>query len=492
MDKYDIYRDIAERTAGDIYIGVVGPVRTGKSTFIKRFMDLAVLPNIENENERERTRDELPQSANGKAVMTTEPKFIPKDAAEVTIGDNVNLKVRMIDCVGYVVDEAEGYMDGESARMVNTPWTKEPMPFVKAAEIGTKKVINDHSTIGVVVTTDGSVTDIDRESYVEAEERVIEELKAINKPFVIVLNTDKPFSDETDELKAELEEKYNSPVLALNCAQLKEEDINNILESVLMEFPVSQISIDIPGWLDALSLDHWLKASVIDAFRKTAEKIDKLKTVKADISAVDENEYIKKLYIDNINMGTGTVEAEAKLFDELFYKILSETVSMPVENDAELISVLKNLAETKKCYDKYERAFNDANARGYGIVTPTVENIVLEKPEAFKQGSRYGVRLKAKGETIHVIKTDVETVVEPVIGNEEQSKQFLNEVMKDYESDPSKMMELNIFGRTLDNLISEGMYSKIYNMPEDARVKLKTTLQKIMNEGSGSLICIIL
>lgn len=491
MDKYDIYRDIAERTDGDIYIGVVGPVRTGKSTFIKRFMDMLVIPNIENENERERTKDELPQSANGRTVMTTEPKFIPKTAAKISIGDNVNLKVRMIDCVGYLVNGAEGHMDGDSARMVNTPWTNEPIPFIEAAEMGTKKVINDHSTIGIVVTTDGSVTDIERSSYESAEERVINELKSINKPFVVLLNTDKPFSPETERLRDRLKEKYDCSVMAVNCDRLKEEDIASILETVLMEFPVMEVRVDIPGWLDALNNDHWLKQSVIDSFRKTAENMDKLKTIKEDLN-VDKNEHIKRLYIDSIDMGTGCVDAEAKLADELFYKVLSETVDMPVENDAGLMEVLKTLAETKRRFNKYERAFSDADARGYGIVTPTIDNITLEKPETFKQGSRYGIRLKARGETIHVIKTDVETRVEPVIGTEEQSRQFLDEVMKDFENDPAKIWELNIFGRTLDNLISEGMYNKIYNMPEDAQIKLKSTLQKILNEGNGSLICIIL
>ena len=492
MDKYDIYRDIAERTDGDIYIGVVGPVRTGKSTFIKRFMDLLVLPNMENENERERTKDELPQSANGRTIMTTEPKFIPKEAAQISLDDSVKVKVRMIDCVGYLVNGAEGHMDGDTARMVNTPWTDKPIPFAEAAEIGTEKVINDHSTIGIVVTTDGSITDIPRESYENAEERVINELKSINKPYVVLLNTVRPYEAETESLKNKLEEKYSSAVIPVNCAQLKEDDISGILETVLMEFPVMEVGIDMPGWLDSLPNDHWLKNSVIESFRKTAEEIDRLKTVRDNLNTAGDNEYIQRLYVENIDLGTGTVNAEAKLAEELFYRVLSETVDMPVGSDAELIEVLKNLAGTKKSYDRYERAFADAEARGYGIVMPSAEGVSLEKPEMFKQGSRYGVRLKAKGETVHIIKTDVETTVEPVIGTEEQSRLFLEEIMRDFEKDPGSVWQLNIFGRTLDSLINEGLCSKAYNMPEEAQTKLKAALQKILNEGSGGLICIIL
>lgn len=490
MDKYDIYADIAERTDGDIYIGVVGPVRTGKSTFIKRFMDLAVIPNIENENEKNRTRDELPQSANGKTVMTTEPKFIPKEAAKISLGDNVNLKVRMIDCVGFVVDGAE-YDDGENARMVSTPWTNDPVEFSLAAEIGTKKVIDEHSTIGIVVTTDGSVTDIGRLNYEQAEERTINELKDTNKPFVVVLNTQKPYAPQTEELKTKMEAKYGCTVLPINCAQLKDEDISLIFESVLSEFPVAEIRLDVPEWFYALDNTHSLKESVIDSLRELCLKTEKLKSVKEDIAGI-KNENIKKLYIESIDMGTGIVEGELKLLEELYYKALTETVNMPVESDSELISVLKDLAETKKKYDKYERAFLDADERGYGIVLPSRESISLEKPEAFKKGSTYGVRIKAKGETIHVIKTDVETSFEPVIGTEEQTKRFLENVLADFENDPEKLWSLNIFGRTLDNLINEGMYNKVYNMPDEAKLKLKATLQKILNEGNGTLICIIL
>ena len=492
MDQFDIYKDIAERTNGDIYIGVVGPVRTGKSTFIKRFMDLLVLPNIENAYTKERTKDELPQSASGKTVMTTEPKFVPNEAVEIHLGDNAKFKVRMIDCVGYLVPGAEGHMDGETPRMVNTPWSSKPMPFVEAAELGTKKVINDHSTIGVVVTTDGSITDIPRENYIEAEERVVNELKSINKPFVIVLNTTKPFSPETDELKTQLSEKYGVTVIPLNCAQIKEDDINDIIEKILLEFPVMEVQIQLPNWMDTLDYDHWLKRDIMLSLKELLPQIDRLKGVKSCVNSLDGNDHIRKVYIDNINLGEGSVNAEISLEDGLFYQILSETIDMPVSSDSELISIIKKLSEIKKDYDKFETALGDVRRKGYGIVSPAFEEIKLDKPETFKQGSRYGIKLKARGESIHMIKADIETEVAPIVGSEEQSQEFIADVMKEYEQDPSKIWELNIFGRTLDALVNEGMQNKIYRMPEDAQLKLQETLQKIINEGSGGLICIIL
>ena len=490
MDKSDIYADIAERTGGDIYIGVVGPVRSGKSTFIKRFMDMVVLPNIEDENERMRATDELPQSANGRTIMTTEPKFIPKEAVNVTLGENTRMKVRMIDCVGFMVEGAEGGMDGDRERLVNTPWDKEPVSFGDAAEKGTRKVINDHSTIGIVITTDGSVTDIERSAYEKAEEKTINELKAINKPFVVLLNSSRPFSSETERLKESLEEKYGARVIAVNCAQLKDDDIAQILESVLYEFPVMEVRVDMPAWLDELESSHWLKIALIGYMRNISDSIGSLKSIKDCLK--QDNDYVRKLYIDAVDMGTGCVDASLLLADGLFYSILSETAGVDVNDDRQLISVLKSLAEAKKNYDRYERAFCDAAARGYGIVTPSSDTVKIEKPELFKQGGRYGVRLKAKGEAIHVIKTDVETRVEPVIGGEDEARRFLEKVIRDYENDPTDMLGLDIFGRSMDSLINEGMTGKAINIPDDAKLKLKDTLQKILNEGNGSLICIIL
>ncbi len=492
MEKFDIYKDIAERTGGDIYIGVVGPVRTGKSTFIKRFMDLLVLPNIANTYTRERAKDELPQSASGRTIMTTEPKFVPNEAVEISLGDNTDFRVRMIDCVGYLVPEAEGHMDGETPRMVHTPWSEEPMPFLEAAEMGTKKVITDHSTIGMVITTDGSVTDIPRENYEEAEERVIAELKEIGKPFIILLNTATPYSDGTQALRGELAEKYEVPVMAVNAAQLKAEDIRKILEEMLYQFPIRELRFFFPGWVETLEPEHWLKSGMVEALKGVMEKADKLADVPEAVEGLAEQEFLKKAYTDHILPGEGAADIALTFDDGLFYRILSETVNLPIENDYALISTIRMLSETKQEYDKIAAALSDVKRKGYGVVTPVFEEITLEKPEVFKQGSRYGIKLRAKGESIHLIKADVETEVSPIIGNEEQSREFIDHLISDYEEEPEKIWDLNIFGRTLSSMVSDGMQNKIYRMPEDAQMKLQETLQKIVNEGSGGLICIIL
>lgn len=492
MEKFDIYKDIAERTGGDIYIGVVGPVRTGKSTFIKRFMDLLVLPNIANAYTRERAKDELPQSASGKTIMTTEPKFVPNEAVEISLGDNTDFRVRMIDCVGYLVPEAEGHMDGETPRMVHTPWSEEPMPFLEAAEMGTKKVITDHSTIGMVVTTDGSVTEIPRENYEEAEDRVVAELKEMGKPFIILLNTATPYSDGTQALRGELEEKYEVPVMAVNAAQLKAEDIRKILEEMLYQFPIRELRFFFPGWVETLEPEHWLKNGIVEALKGVMEHTDKLADIPAAVEGLAEQEYLKKAYTDHILPGEGAADIALTFDDGLFYRILSETVNLPIENDYALISTIRMLSETKQEYDKIAAALSDVKRKGYGVVTPVFEEITLEKPEVFKQGSRYGIKLRAKGESIHLIKADVETEVSPIIGNEEQSREFIDHLISDYEEEPEKIWDLNIFGRTLSSMVSDGMQNKIYRMPEDAQMKLQETLQKIVNEGSGGLICIIL
>ena len=492
MEKFDIYKDIAERTGGDIYIGVVGPVRTGKSTFIKRFMDLLVLPNIANTYTRERAKDELPQSASGRTIMTTEPKFVPNEAVEISLGDNTDFRVRMIDCVGYLVPEAEGHMDGETPRMVHTPWSEEPMPFLEAAEMGTKKVITDHSTIGMVVTTDGSVTEIPRENYEEAEERVIAELKEMGKPFIILLNTATPYSDGTQALRGELAEKYEVPVMAVNAAQLKAEDIRKILEEMLYQFPIRELRFFFPGWVETLEPEHWLKSGMVEALKGVMEKADKLADVPEAVEGLAEQEFLKKAYTDHILPGEGAADIALTFDDGLVYRILSETVNLPIENDYALISTIRMLSETKQEYDKIAAALSDVKRKGYGVVTPVFEEITLEKPEVFKQGSRYGIKLRAKGESIHLIKADVETEVSPIIGNEEQSREFIDHLISDYEEEPEKIWDLNIFGRTLSSMVSDGMQNKIYRMPEDAQMKLQETLQKIVNEGSGGLICIIL
>lgn len=492
MGAYDIYRDIAERTNGDIYIGVVGPVRTGKSTFIKRFMDLLVLPNIENNYIRERAKDELPQSASGRTIMTTEPKFVPNEAVEISLGENTDFRVRMIDCVGYLVPEAEGHMDGEMPRMVHTPWSEEPMPFVEAAEAGTKKVITDHSTVGIVVTTDGSVTELDRENYLEAEARVIKELQAMGKPFVVLLNTAMPYGEEARSLREEMEEQYGVPVLAVNVAQLKAEDIRNILEKILYRFPLKELRFYCPGWVETLEDDHWLKQEMIEALKKLMSQTERLEDVEPALTGLSEAEHLKNAHTEHMLPGEGAADIGLNFCDGLFYEILSETVDLPIENDYSLVETIKLLSQVKKEYDKISGALGDVRRKGYGVVTPAFEEITLEKPEVFKQGNRYGIKLRAKGESIHMIKADVETEVSPIIGNEEQSHEFIDKLIADYESEPEKIWDLNIFGRTLSAMVNDGMQNKIYRMPEDAQMKLQETLQKIVNEGSGGLICIIL
>lgn len=492
MEKFDIYKDIALRTDGDIYIGVVGPVRTGKSTFIKRFMDLLVLPNIQNAHTRERARDELPQSASGKNIMTTEPKFVPNEAVQITLGDHTDMRVRMIDCVGYLVPEAEGHMDGETPRMVHTPWSDAPMPFLEAAEMGTRKVITDHSTIGIVVTTDGSVTELARENYLEAEERVVAELKEMGKPFVMLLNTAMPYGEGAQALGRELELEYGVPVIPVNVAQLKAEDIKRILERVLYQFPMREIRFYFPGWVETLEEDHWLKKELFDGLKEVMGKTEKLADVAEAVSCLQERDFLQKVFTDKVLAGEGATDVTLTFDDTLFYRILSETVDLPIENDYSLISTIRMLCETKKEYDKISTALSDVKRKGYGVVTPVFEEITLEKPEVFKQGSRYGIKLRAKGESIHLIRADVETEVSPIIGNEEQSREFIDNLIADYEAEPEKIWDLNIFGRTLSSMVSDGMQNKIYRMPEDAQMKLAETLQKIVNEGSGGLICIIL
>ena len=484
MDGYDIYRDIAERT--------VGPVRTGKSTFIKRFMDLLVLPNIENTYTRERAKDELPQSASGRNIMTTEPKFVPNEAVEISVGDNTDFRVRMIDCVGYLVPEAEGHMDGDMPRMVHTPWSETTMPFAEAAETGTCKVITDHSTVGIVVTTDGSVTELDRENYLEAEARVIAELQALGKPFVVLLNTATPYAQETQTLRAEMETQYGVPVLAVNVAQLKADDIRAILERILYRFPLKELRFYFPGWVETLEEEHWLKQEMIASLKQTMERANRLEDIVPAVTEMTQAEHLKKADTERILPGEGAAEISLSFADGLFYQILSETVDIPIENDYALVETIRMLSEIKKEYDKISGALGEVKRKGYGVVTPAFEEITLEKPEVFRQGNRYGIQLKAKGESIHLIKADVETEVSPIIGNEEQSKEFIDHLIADYATDPDKIWDLNIFGRTLRSMINDGMQNKIYRMPEDAQMKLQETLQKIVNEGSGGLICILL
>lgn len=491
-ENLKLYQDIANRTQGDIYVGVVGPVRTGKSTFIKRFMDLLVIPNIENEYKKERARDELPQSAGGRTIMTTEPKFVPNEAVEITIGDNLKLKTRLVDCVGYLVNNAIGYLEDDMPRMVKTPWFDEEIPFEQAAEIGTKKVIEEHSTIGILVTTDGSITDILREDYVSAEERVVKELKELHKPFVIVLNSDDPFSDYTKELAKELEEKYQTSVIPTDCSRLDMEDINDIFGRILYEFPIEKMNINFPKWVDGLADSHWLKEELYNEIKEAFSNVSILKQVDTGIAKLQSTQIINKTVVNEIRLGEGTVNVSINLYDKLFYKVLTEISGVEINNEGDLFSTISTLAETKKEYDKIANALEEVKATGYGIVTPSIDELILDEPEIIKQGTRFGVKLRARAPSIHLIKAEIETEVSPIVGSEKQSEELVNYLLSNFEDDPTKIWESNIFGRSLHELVNEGLQTKLAKMPIDAQAKLQETLERIVNEGSGGLICIIL
>ena len=492
MAEHSIYNDIAQRTGGDIYIGVVGPVRTGKSTFIKRFMEEMVLPNIEDTNTRERAKDEMPQSAAGKTVMTTEPKFIPDNAVSVSFGDSAVVQVKLIDCVGYIVDGAMGAVENGEPRMVRTPWREEPMPFVEAAEMGTKRVIEEHSTIGMLVTTDGTVGEIPRENYVEAEQRIVNELKALGKPFAIVLNSASPSNEKSIALAYELEEKYNAPVALVNCLELDAEDIRHILALVLSEFPVSEMKIKTPNWLEAINGDHRIKASLLDSIRKCAGQINKIGDVEGALKLLSDNEYAADVTAKEINMGTGTARVEVELKPELFYEVVSEMTGMDISDDSALISTLSELAGMRSKFERVAEALAEVDEKGYGIVMPDVDELHLEEPEIIKQSGGYGVRLRAAAQSIHMIRANIETEINPIVGSEQQSEELIKYVLHEFEEDPKRIWESNMFGKSLYALMNEGLHTKLSNIPEESRVKLSETLERIINEGSGGLICIIL
>ncbi len=490
--EHSIYKDISERTGGDIYIGVVGPVRTGKSTFIKRFMQTVVLPNIDDGYSKERARDEMPQSAAGKTVMTTEPKFVPDEAVTVRFDDNISMRVKMIDCVGYIVSEALGTLENGQERMVHTPWQEEPMPFVAAAEYGTEKVIKDHSTIGIMVTTDGSIGEISRDSYIPAEERVVSELKSIGKPFAIVLNSADPSSERAVALAYELEEKYKAPVALVSCIDLDFEDISHILELILHEFPVSEMVFNIPAWISSLDSMHPIKVSLVNAIANLASNVEKIGDIKNAASCLRDNEYINSYSVKNINLGNGCAELELEFAESLYYSVLSELSGFGISSEKELIKILRELFEMKQKYERVAEALEMAENKGYGIVMPNIDDLRLEEPEIVKQNGSYGVRLCASAQSIHMIRANIETEISPIVGTEQQSEELVRSMLKEFESEPQKIWNSNMFGKTLYELVNEGLHTKLEHIPDESRTKLSETLERIVNEGSNGLICIIL
>ena len=492
MEKYQIYEDIQTRTNGDIYLGVVGPVRVGKSTFISQFMQKLVIPNIENKNVKQRAIDELPQSADGKTVMTTQPKFVPNEAVKITVADKINLKVRMIDCVGYLVSGAMGVSENNKPRLVKTPWSDEEMPFEQAAEIGTKKVIEDHSTIGIVLTTDGSVTDIERANYVEAEERVVKEMKACQKPFVMVLNCKNPNSAESKKLAQNLAEKYDCQIVAMNVAEMKDADVDRIFEKMLLEFPVKSIKVNMPKWLQALSFSNPIIEEIVKEVKNFGNNVKKIGDAKKDTVIFMESDSFDPITFSNVEMGEGIIKFNVIPKENLFYKVLSDACGFEINDDYELVSYIKDLAVAKVEYDKLKDALDQVEQTGYGIVVPSKNEYTLENPEVVKQGGKYGVKIKASAPSLHIVKVDVETEVTPLVGTESQSQDLVAYLSEKFENDPDGIWDTNLLGKSLYSLIDDNIGTKILAMPADAQRKMKKTLGRIINEGKGGVLCILL
>jgi stage IV sporulation protein A len=492
VERVDIFKDIAERTGGDIYLGVVGAVRTGKSTFIKKFMELVVLPNIQNDSERARAQDELPQSGAGRQIMTTEPKFVPNNAVAVKVDEGLEVNIRLVDCVGYAVAGAKGFEDENGPRMVHTPWYDEPIPFQEAAEIGTRKVIQEHSTLGVVVTTDGSIGDIARQDYIEAEERVVEELKEVGKPFIMIVNSSHPHHPDTQALRKELAEKYDIPVLAQSVENLTEHDINNILREALYEFPVLEVNVNLPSWVMVLNEDHWLRASYEEAVKNTVKDIKRLRDVDRVVGHFRDFDFIEEAHLAGMEMGQGIAEIDLYAPDDLYDQVLKEVVGVEIRGKDHLLQLMQEFAYAKREYDQVADALKMVKQTGYGIAAPSINDMSLDEPEIIRQGSRFGVRLKAVAPSIHMIKVDVQSEFAPIIGTEKQSEELVRYLMQDFEDDPLSIWNSDIFGRSLNSIVREGISAKLALMPENARYKLKETLERIINEGSGGLIAIIL
>ncbi len=491
MDNFNVYRDIQARTGGEIYIGVVGPVRTGKSTFIKRFMELLVLPTMEDEHMRTVSRDELPQSSAGKTIMTTEPKFIPKEAASISLAEGIEARVRLVDCVGFMVDGAFGHVENGEERMVKTPWLDYEIPFTQAAEMGTRKVINDHSTMGIVVTTDGSFGDIKRQGYLGAERQAIEELKRIGKPFIILLNSVKPYSDEATRLSKELMETYNVSVLPVNCEQLKREDIFHILERVLKEFPVTEMDFFIPKWLEILPSSHWLKSQVIEAVKGVIAGVSQMKDVAGQLAAQSQ-EVIKSMAVRTMQMADGRVLVQVDMDDGHYYRILSDYVDLPIEGEYELMQTLSRLSSMQKEYEKVKNALIQVRLKGYGVVTPERGEIMLDEPQLVKHGNKYGVKMKAEAPSINLIKAHIETEIAPIVGSEQQAKDLIAYIRENAKEGEDGIWSTNIFGKSIEQIVEDGIQAKVSQLTEDCQMKLQDTLQKIINDSSGGMICIII
>ncbi|MFI8705546.1 stage IV sporulation protein A [Bacillus sp. NPDC077411] len=492
MEKVDIFKDIAERTGGDIYLGVVGAVRTGKSTFIKKFMELVVIPNIENDSDRQRAQDELPQSAAGRTIMTTEPKFVPNQAVSIHVEEGLDVNIRLVDCVGYTVPGAKGYEDENGPRMINTPWYEEPIPFHEAAEIGTRKVIQEHSTIGVVITTDGTIGEIPRRDYIEAEGRVVNELKEVGKPFIMIINTVQPYHPDAEQLRQSLVEEYDIPVLAMSVEGLREGDVYNVLREALYEFPVLEVNVNLPSWVMVLHDNHWLRQSYQEAVQETVKDIKRLRDVDRVVWQFSQYEFIDRASLAGIDMGQGVAEIDLYAPDELYDQILKEVVGVEIRGRDHLLKLMLDFAHAKTEYDQVADALKMVKQTGYGVAAPALADMSLDEPEIIRHGSRFGVKLKAVAPSIHMIKVDVESTFEPIIGTEKQSEELVRYLMQDFEDDPLSIWNSDIFGRSLSSIVREGIQAKLSLMPENARYKLKETLERIINEGSGGLIAIIL
>lgn len=492
MEQHGIYTDIAARTGGNIYIGVVGPVRTGKSTFIKRFMDTIVIPRIENVYQRERAKDELPQSGSGRTIMTAEPKFVPEEAVEIEAEEGIHFSVRLIDSVGYLVDGAMGQMENDSPRMVTTPWFDYEIPLAQAAEIGTRKVIAEHATIGIVVTTDGTITEIPRENYLDAEERTVRELKELGKPFLILLNSADPKGSRAQSIREELEERYGVGCLAVDCQTLQEEDITHILSQVLLEFPVQEIALFLPSWIEALPARHSLRQELFSSICSKVQDISRISQVKDFANSVSECDNLESAQLLSVDLGVGSAKVQLNLPRQLFFNIISEETGIDVRDDGDLLRQLTHLSGVAREHEKVSHALQSVKEQGYGIVIPSIDELKLDEPEIMKQGGRYGVRLKASAPSIHMLRADIQTIISPIVGNEKQSEEMIHYLLQEFEGDPAQIWQSNIFGRSFHELVNEDLQGKLMRMPSDAQVKLRETLERIINEGSSGLICIIL